>query len=233
MFKNTKIVGYAIFALMGLLVILLLWSLTSKNLSSLTLGVMFLLFIFFNLLGDPIGIASALIRLNLYVGDKIAIYSEEDEYREEVEEYFISRIGLFRVELNRGDIVENVSWTTFLFDPIKFPYSIEFLDTKAHPNAPLPKRTLRETFYLKAESSEDIKKLQPFMEELQKELKKEKLLSNVYVGFVHSGKNLSPLVRRRLIEVKADVEIGRENFYQAKTAINEIFAGLNATFSKR
>jgi len=222
MFPNTKILGYFILLLPVILLILMAYY---------DLGLLFIITIgllLVNFDSNIIGIALELIELNLYVGDKISVYTAYDN---EEEDYFLEQIDLFKPTLNRGDLtVVYSSWGQFL------QYSIGYLDTKAHSS--ISKRIFQNTFYFYFEDLSKINKVNEFIVEMRDRLKKEKSFEKVFVDFSYAkDEEVSSCVNIPKITVTVNINAGRENFFDAASQTNsmalDIGNKLNLKFSSK
>jgi len=207
MFPNTKILGYFILLLPVILLILMAYY---------DLGLLFIITIgllLVNFDSNIIGIALELIELNLYVGDKISVYTAYDN---EEEDYFLEQIDLFKPTLNRGDLtVVYSSWGQFL------QYSIGYLDTKAHSS--ISKRIFQNTFYFYFEDLSKINKVNEFIVEMRDGLKKEKSFEKVFVDFSYAkDEEVSSCVNIQKITVTVNINAGRENFFDAASQTNSM-----------
>jgi len=225
MFSNTKILGYFILLLPVILLILMAYY---------DLGLLFIITIgllLVNFDSNIIGIALELIELNLYVGDKISVYTAYDN---EEEDYFLEQIDLFKPTLNRGDLIlVYSSWAQFL------QYSIGYLDTKAHSS--VSKRVFQRTFYFYFEDLSKIIKMNEFIIEMEDRLKKEKSFEKVWVedakNCIYCAKDkeeIDSFVNIQKVVVSLNINAGRENWdyasFQTSIIAIDIVNKLNLNF---
>jgi len=163
-----------------------------------------------------IGIALKLIKLNLYLGDKISMISIYPivNKKDEEEDYILSEISFYfgPALLDRfGSLLLLNTWKDFIES------DIGYIDTKAHT---ISKRLFEYTFSFYIE---DLDKIKKFILEMRDRLEKEKSFEDIFVKLTYiSDEKANHFVNIQNVMVIVKIDAGRKNFKNTMLQINHI-----------